>query len=123
MFSVAKSNPKSNNIILYWRSIIFLVLLNIAYLFIFYIIYYDIYNFESNIKGLSLIFKKIPQINPRKAAILLYKLNDEKEIDKLSHKAVEKLRNTLVDPRSFLVKSYGTHFGRNDYINAPAYIE
>nr|BDT62137.1 MAG: wsv136-like protein [Litopenaeus vannamei majanivirus Nimav-1_LVa] len=71
---------------------------------------------------------RLPQVDPKKAAVLIYGHGDDNEgchqtptLDWLPQKLINDLRRTLIDPRSFLVTSYGTHLGRSDYIDTPVY--
>nr|BDT62034.1 MAG: wsv136-like protein [Penaeus monodon majanivirus B] len=90
-------------------------------------IYYEIvYNSAHRTLGyLNQLSTRLPKINPRKAAILMYGLQgdeDQSSVDRLPPKMIDNLRKTLMDPRSFLMASYGTHLGRSDYVDAPVYI-
>lgn len=97
-------------------------------------IYYEIvYNSAHKpLEYLHQLSTSLPRVNPRKAAILIYGLQDDdhssssslllSSVDLLPPKMMDNLRKTLIDPRSFLMTSYGTHLGRSDYVDAPVYM-
>nr|BDT61709.1 MAG: wsv136-like protein [Marsupenaeus japonicus endogenous nimavirus]BDT62370.1 MAG: wsv136-like protein [Melicertus latisulcatus majanivirus]GBG35422.1 wsv136-like protein [Marsupenaeus japonicus endogenous nimavirus] len=95
-----------------------------AILFIYYEIAHN--STHKTLGYLHQFLAKLPNVNPRKAAILLYGLqndvdNDDDDrsfVERLPPKIMDELRRTLMDPRSFLMTSYGTHLGRPDYIDA-----
>nr|BDT62883.1 MAG: wsv136-like protein [Trachysalambria curvirostris majanivirus] len=68
------------------------------------------------------ILKNLPHANPEKAAVILYKLQDKEMFKRLPPKMLNNLRSALLDPRSLLMTSYGTHLSRTDYINAPIFL-
>nr|BDT62612.1 MAG: wsv136-like protein [Metapenaeus ensis majanivirus] len=100
-------------------SCIFILCLSIIFLMAINFIHQDVLLYINQHKNKTLQFtSSFPLVDPQKAAIILFKLQkDITTLDVLPPKALHRLRNMLTDPRSFLVKSYGTHLGRIDFIN------
>nr|BDT62760.1 MAG: wsv136-like protein [Metapenaeus joyneri majanivirus] len=103
------------------KSFILIFFYSLIFILAIYFVYYDIlYNLANRKKeNISQLTKTFPIVDPRKAAIILFKIQNEKDIitlNMLPHRVLNHLRNTLTDPRSFLVKSYGTQAGRPDFI-------
>ena len=115
-----------------WGSLLSLALFTAvcvcALLFISHVLSSQI-NVEGHVYQLS---NRLPQVDPKKAAALIYgyqRDGDDNDnggdgghhqtftLDWLPQKLINDLRRTLIDPRSFLVTSYGTYLCRPDYIS------
>lgn len=103
------------------RPILFLTIMTFLILFVLYLLQLEILNIERNVGAMESFFVFAKPTNRMFVAQLIYKLNSNIHNFLSSNFGKQNLEVAINDGRQRLIDSFGTTFGRPDFLTATSH--